>query len=105
MRDPLFVCPACGFDELLEPAWDDADAVGGGSEEICPRCKIQFGYDDAAGGDPLKRRTIWREWVGSASQQEVLRRFQSRFLGGTRRRREGRHGRPFRVTLMIEPRV
>jgi hypothetical protein len=74
--DPRFVCPACDFDELLEPAWDDADAAGGGSQEICPNCKIQFGYDDAAGGDPVKRRAIWREWVDSASQEEILRRFQ-----------------------------
>jgi hypothetical protein len=74
VQDQRFVCPACGFDELRKPAWHDADAAGGGSQEICPNCKIQFGYDDAAGGDPVLRRTIWREWVGSAAEREIRRR-------------------------------
>ena len=76
MVDRLFVCPACGYDKLWELAWTDPDATGGGSDEICPICKIQFGYDDQAGGDPVKRRTIWREWVGSVRQREILRKFQ-----------------------------
>jgi hypothetical protein len=54
-----FECPACGFPDLPEPPWTDA---GGGSLQICPKCGIQFGYDDAAGGDPERRKTIWREW-------------------------------------------
>ena len=34
----------------------------GGSQEICRECGIQFGYDDAAGGDPAKREEIHAEW-------------------------------------------
>lgn len=71
-----FTCPACGYAELSEPAWTDPEVPGGGSQEICPNCKIQFGYDDCAGGDPTRRRTIWREWVGSLKQREVLRKFR-----------------------------
>jgi len=54
-------CPACGF-PLDEPAWVDPDAPGGGSQKICQSCDIQFGYEDAAGGDPARRRQLWREW-------------------------------------------
>src|SRR3712207_8831748 len=32
------------------------------SDEICPSCGIQFGYDDAAGGHIVKRHAIYREW-------------------------------------------
>ena len=73
-NDPRFTCPACGYDALPEPAWVEPEAAGGGSDEICPKCKIQFGYDDAAGGDPVRRKAIWRTWVGSEAQKEVLRR-------------------------------
>jgi len=50
-------CPACGTDLDFEP-WKGDSA----SDEICPCCGIQFGYDDAAGGDPLRRPTIYRQW-------------------------------------------
>ena len=46
-----YVCPVCDYPGLLEPAW--VDDVG--SQEICPRCGTQFGYDDAAGGDSERR--------------------------------------------------
>jgi len=53
------LCPVCGFD-LGFPPWQDDSP----SDEICPCCLIQFGYDDAAGGD-LKQRSkiydLWRE--------------------------------------------
>ena len=52
------LCPACGF-RLDRPAWDD---VSGPSEEICPSCGIQFGYDDAAGGDLHLRRQVYGSW-------------------------------------------
>ena len=52
VQDQTFVCPACGYDKLEEPPWRDPDAVGGGSDEICPNCKLQFGYDDLAGAIP-----------------------------------------------------
>jgi hypothetical protein len=35
---------------------------GIGSQEICPRCGIQFGYADCAGGDEAKRKLIYTEW-------------------------------------------
>ncbi len=54
-------CPVCGF-PLDEPAWVDPDARGGGSHKICQSCDIHFGYEDAAGGDPVRRRQLWREW-------------------------------------------
>lgn len=84
-HDRRFACPACGYDALSEPAWTEA---GGGSLEICPRCKIQFGYDDAA-RDPGRREAIWRTWVGSDAQEQVLRRrAASRHEGQVRRREE-----------------
>lgn len=77
MKEERSRCPACGYDKLDEPAWIAPNARGGGSLEICPNCKMQFGYDDAAGGDPERRKVIWREWVGSVAQREkILRRFR-----------------------------
>ena len=50
-------CPACGFDLEFSP-WDE----GSPSDEICPSCGIQFGYDDAAGGDESARARIYADW-------------------------------------------
>lgn len=50
-------CPACGYDLRFRP-WTGDSA----SDEICPSCGIQFGYDDAAGGDPNGRPAIYSEW-------------------------------------------
>lgn len=55
-ENPL--CPVCGF-KLDHPAWDP---VNGPSDEICPSCGIQFGYSDAAGGDPARRQEVYRDW-------------------------------------------
>lgn len=52
------LCPVCGY-QLDQPAWDP---VSGPSDEICPSCGIQFGYDDAAGGDPIRRQQIYLDW-------------------------------------------
>jgi hypothetical protein len=50
-------CPVCGF--VLEvPAWDER----GASDEICPSCGIQFGYDDAAGGSIEHRQEVYEAW-------------------------------------------
>lgn len=38
-----FICPVCGFDGLLEPAYNEQ---GSGSFEICPSCGFEYGYDD-----------------------------------------------------------
>ena len=51
-------CPVCGYPDLYDDPWDGAN----GSQEICPSCGIQFGYDDAAGGDDLRRESIYLEW-------------------------------------------
>ena len=50
-------CPVCGFD-LGFPPWNDGSA----SDEICPSCFIQFGYDDFADGDPVARKKIYLGW-------------------------------------------
>lgn len=52
-----YVCPVCGYDFLREPPWDN-DAP---SDEICPSCGTQFGYDDAAGGRADQRQVRHRE--------------------------------------------
>ncbi len=51
------LCPVCGYD-LEFPAWDGNLPSG----EICPCCGIQFGYDDAAGGQQQLRREIYENW-------------------------------------------
>jgi hypothetical protein len=50
-------CPVCGYILSFAP-WEDTSS----SDEICPCCGIQFGYDDAAGGDINKRHLIYKEW-------------------------------------------
>lgn len=53
-----FVCPVCGFPDLLEaPRHSD----GGASEEICPSCGSQFGFDDDDRGLSFDE---WRQdWI------------------------------------------
>jgi len=53
----VFNCPACGFLLDFEP-WSN----GSPSDEICPCCGIQFGYDDAAGGNMQRRSELYKEW-------------------------------------------
>lgn len=50
-------CPVCGFGLDFLP-WDGESP----SDEICPSCGIQFGYDDAAGGKPEQRSRIYEDW-------------------------------------------
>ena len=50
-------CPVCGY-ELGFPAWKQLSP----SDEICPSCGIQFGYDDFAGGDLEQRQQIYKKW-------------------------------------------
>lgn len=50
-------CPVCGFHLWFEPWHRDSAA-----DEMCPSCGIQFGYDDAAGGNPDKRTVIYKTW-------------------------------------------
>ncbi|PYV51815.1 MAG: hypothetical protein DMG98_25340 [Acidobacteria bacterium] len=53
-----YTCPVCGYSDLSTPPWND----GAPSFEICPSCGIQFGYTDAAGGDPEARTALWKKW-------------------------------------------
>src|SRR5687768_11699896 len=48
------LCPVCGFD-LGFPAWNEVSA----SDEICPSCGIQFGYNDSR---PESRERVYDEW-------------------------------------------
>jgi len=50
-------CPACGARLDFAP-WEE----GSPSHEICPCCGIQFGYDDAAGGDLEARVLAYERW-------------------------------------------
>ncbi len=52
-----YICPICGFVLDFKP-WSDNSP----SEEICPSCGMQFGYDDAAGGNKEKRLEIYKSW-------------------------------------------
>lgn len=54
MTGGRFTCPVCGYPALEEPPWTDES----GSDEICPSCGTQFGYDDQAGGDPAARPAV-----------------------------------------------
>jgi hypothetical protein len=50
-------CPACGYSLGFAP-WTE----GSPSDEICPSCGIQYGYDDAAGGRADARAAVYRAW-------------------------------------------
>jgi hypothetical protein len=50
-------CPICNCELSFMPWEGDA-----GSQEICPCCGIQFGYEDAAGGDKSLRHKIYEKW-------------------------------------------
>jgi hypothetical protein len=53
-----YVCPVCGFPELLE---SPRTSTGAGSDEICPSCGFQFGYDDDSEGITYED---WRaKWI------------------------------------------
>ena len=53
-----FNCPACGFCQLEEPAWDQD--IGSPSFNICPCCGCEFGYNDAT---PQARERHLRQWI------------------------------------------
>ena len=53
-----YICPVCGFPNLTEPPHY---ADGGASDEICPSCGFQFGYDDDDQGITFEE---WRRsWI------------------------------------------
>lgn len=50
-------CRVCGY------KLDFAPWIGNSpSDEICPCCGIQYGYDDLAGGNINERSLIYTEW-------------------------------------------
>lgn len=55
-----FKCPVCEHALDFEP-WEGDQ----GCQEICPRCNIQFGYDDACGGSPESRNIFYAGWRGA----------------------------------------
>lgn len=55
------LCPVCGY-EMDEPPWDGSSP----SDEICPSCGIQFGYDDSRLGTRKQKYDEWRaRWIAS----------------------------------------
>lgn len=55
------VCPVCKYDDLFEQPYNEK---GVGSDEICPCCGFQFGYDDY----PNKSEAYlkWRrDWINN----------------------------------------
>jgi len=51
-------CPVCGYTLWFSP-WVDENP----SDEICPSCGIQFGYDDAQQGEDFSQRSaIYMRW-------------------------------------------
>jgi hypothetical protein len=51
------ICPVCNY-LLGFHAWKNNLP----SDEICPSCGIQFGYDDAKGNNEEERKNIHLEW-------------------------------------------
>lgn len=53
-----YLCPVCGFPDLTE---QPHNVDGGGSDEICPSCGFQFGFDDDDRGISFEN---WRlDWI------------------------------------------
>jgi len=63
------ICPVCGYEGLSSPAYYP-DEWGSPSEETCPSCGTQFGYDDGVPGgryDATKRAArhgeLRQKWI------------------------------------------
>lgn len=56
-NEPRGICPVCKKDLDFLPWHGKLSSL-----EMCPRCFIQFGYDDEAGGDEKLREFIYSEW-------------------------------------------
>jgi|SRR3989344_4709081 len=60
-KDRSSLCLACGFN--FEEYFGFKPWSGDNSSlEICPSCGIQFGYDDAAGGNLKQRQEVYKIW-------------------------------------------
>ena len=66
------LCPACGFAND-EPPWNGKLP----SFEICPCCLVQFGYDDACGGDQSLRPAFYAKWRAQWAAESYPWRGQS----------------------------
>jgi hypothetical protein len=57
----IYTCPICGNPNLTRRPYNDDDTSA--SDEICPCCGFQFGYDDHASG---RTHAAWRRhWIDS----------------------------------------
>lgn len=55
-----YICPACGYPELHEPAYDSNEVP---SYEICESCGYQFGFTDDNLHISIKQ---WRDhWISN----------------------------------------
>jgi predicted RNA-binding Zn-ribbon protein involved in translation (DUF1610 family) len=61
-----FDCPVCGYPGLPDEPWRVGVEYDSPSEDICPSCGTQFGYDDIA-DDRAERlanhRELRRKWI------------------------------------------
>jgi hypothetical protein len=58
------VCPVCRCELDFEP-WHG----GSPSDEICPSCGIQFGYNDARANLRQRIYALWREaWIANGQR-------------------------------------
>lgn len=58
-----YTCPACGYDDLIEPPYGDGEDA---SYEICPSCGFEYGYTDDSSGYTFEQ---WRaEWEAEGRQ-------------------------------------
>lgn len=58
-----YICPVCGYSDLDSPPFDE---FGAPSFNICPCCKVEFGYEDAAQNmsQLISRHKILRsDWI------------------------------------------
>jgi len=56
----VYSCPVCGYSGLAAPP--RSPVTGGASDEICPSCGFQFGFDDdGAHGEP-ERQSVYARW-------------------------------------------
>ena len=70
-------CPVCGVELALKP-WDGDSQ----SDEICPGCGTQFGYDDFRPSvkERLAVYSDWRRSVGHARSEMVEHKFTAGLL-------------------------
>ncbi len=77
MNDPsmlpkhYYICRVCGLDlseYYSDPPWDPE---GYGSQDICPCCGVQFGYQDSWLKGIKKHRTDWLAEGGNWRDPEL----------------------------------